>query len=136
MTRPDLVPMLLDVSIDSGDGSIWPSLQYILIRGFTAMGWEQPKAASEDMAMAILGMIRPSSKPHPMDEGLRRTQATMMNGNIQTIAWLRGLAIKGGKGIVNNIDARCLGRIADEIEHLTTINSRLTEDFNTLALDR
>jgi hypothetical protein len=32
--------------------------------------------------------------------------------------WLRGLAEKGGKGVVNNVDARCLGRIADELEHL------------------
>lgn len=39
--------------------------------------------------------------------------------NDQTIEWLRGLAAKGGKGVVNNIDARCLGRIADELERLT-----------------
>jgi len=39
--------------------------------------------------------------------------------NQQTIDWLRGLAEKGGKGVVNNIDARCLGRIADELERLT-----------------
>ena len=61
MSRPDLVSMLLDVSIDPCDGSVHPSLQYVLIRGFSAMGWEQPKAASEDMAMEILKMIRPSS---------------------------------------------------------------------------
>lgn len=60
MSRPDLIPMLLDVSIDPCDGSVHPSLQYVLIRGFTAMGWEQPKAASEDMAMEILKMIRPT----------------------------------------------------------------------------
>ncbi len=35
------------------------------------------------------------------------------------VPWLRGLAEKGGKGVVNNIDARCLGRIADELERLT-----------------
>jgi hypothetical protein len=35
------------------------------------------------------------------------------------IPWLRGLAEKGGRGVVNNIDARCLGRIADELERLT-----------------
>lgn len=34
------------------------------------------------------------------------------------VPWLRGLAEKGGKGVVNNIDARCLGRIADELERL------------------
>ena len=39
--------------------------------------------------------------------------------NQQTIDWLRGLAEKGGKGVVNNIDARSLGRIADELERLT-----------------
>lgn len=33
----------------------------------------------------------------------------------QTIEWLRGLAAKGGKGVVDNIDARSLGRIADDI---------------------
>lgn len=32
------------------------------------------------------------------------------------VPWLRGLAEKGGKGVVNNIDARCLGRIADQLE--------------------
>jgi hypothetical protein len=36
------------------------------------------------------------------------------------IPWLRGLAEKGGKGVVNNIDARCLGRVADELTCLTT----------------
>ncbi|EKS29251.1 hypothetical protein [Afipia felis] len=54
----------------------------------------------------------------------------------QTIAWLRDLASKGGKGVVNNIDARCLARIADEITRLTELNNKLTEDFNTLARDR
>lgn len=38
--------------------------------------------------------------------------------NDQTVEWLRELAKKGGKGVVNNIDARCLGRIADELERL------------------
>lgn len=35
------------------------------------------------------------------------------------VPWLRGLAELGGKGVVHNIDARCLGRIADELERLT-----------------
>lgn len=34
------------------------------------------------------------------------------------VPWLRGLAEKGGKGVVNNIDARCLSRVADELERL------------------
>lgn len=36
----------------------------------------------------------------------------------QTEEWLRGLAALGGKGVVNNIDARCLGRIADDLDRL------------------
>jgi len=32
--------------------------------------------------------------------------------------WLRKLAAKGGKGVVGNIDARCLGRLADQLEAL------------------
>jgi hypothetical protein len=36
------------------------------------------------------------------------------------VKWLRGLADKGGKGVVDNIDARSLGRIADELERLRT----------------
>lgn len=35
------------------------------------------------------------------------------------VPWLRDLAKKGGKGVVNRIDARCLGRLADAIEHLS-----------------
>ena len=32
--------------------------------------------------------------------------------------WLRELSEKGGKGTVDNIDARALGRAADELEYL------------------
>jgi hypothetical protein len=40
----------------------------------------------------------------------------MMGGSTITISWFRSLAAKGGKGTLNNIDARSLGRIADELE--------------------
>jgi len=43
------------------------------------------------------------------------------------VSWLRGLAEKGGKGVVNNIDARCLGRIADELESKDAEITRLRE---------
>lgn len=36
----------------------------------------------------------------------------------QAVDWLRGLADKGGKGVVNNIDARCLGRVANTLARL------------------
>lgn len=45
----------------------------------------------------------------------------------QTIAWFRELAAKGGRGVVNNIDARCLGRIADDIERMQTENRKLRD---------
>jgi len=35
------------------------------------------------------------------------------------VDWLRALAAKGGKGVVNNIDARSLGSIADRLESLS-----------------
>jgi hypothetical protein len=47
----------------------------------------------------------------------------------QTIAWLRGLADKGGKGVVNNIDARCLGRIADELEYLRRLTLNAVKEY-------
>lgn len=34
------------------------------------------------------------------------------------LPWLRHLEAKGGKGVVHHIDARSLGRVADEIEFL------------------
>jgi hypothetical protein len=40
------------------------------------------------------------------------------DGAPQFVEWLHGLAEKGGKGVVNNIDARCLGRVADLISRL------------------
>ena len=43
------------------------------------------------------------------------------------VKWLRELAEKGGKGVVDNIDARALGRVADELEYLT--HFRLEADF-------
>ncbi len=46
----------------------------------------------------------------------------------QTIDWLRGLAERGGKGVVNNIDARCLGRIADDIEQLIADRDRISRN--------
>lgn len=47
----------------------------------------------------------------------------------QTVEWLRGLSNRGGKGVVNNIDARCLGRIADELEYLKTLLSNAVQEF-------
>jgi hypothetical protein len=41
------------------------------------------------------------------------------------VKWLRGLAAKGGNGTVDNIDARALGAIADEIKHLRARAAKL-----------
>jgi hypothetical protein len=36
----------------------------------------------------------------------------------QTIDWLQALAHRGGKGVVDNIDARCLGRVAVRLDKM------------------
>lgn len=51
----------------------------------------------------------------------------------QTIDWLRGLAESGGRGVVNNIDARCLGRIADDLERLRSIAIERMDLFRQAA---
>lgn len=39
-----------------------------------------------------------------------------MSDDFATIIWLRRLATEAGKGVVNNIDGRTLGRVADRLE--------------------
>jgi hypothetical protein len=43
------------VEADPGDGTVKPNLEYVLIRGFSAMGWGQPSLAAHDiLALAAL----------------------------------------------------------------------------------
>lgn len=44
-------------------------------------------------------------------------------------AWLNGLAAKGGKGVVNNIDARSIGRIATQLDALSARVKELERDI-------
>ena len=54
------------------------------------------------------------------------TPAPLSEADIQlSIDWLRGLAGKGGKGVVGNIDARGLGHIAEQLSTLTARNEAL-----------
>jgi hypothetical protein len=46
--------------------------------------------------------------------------------------WLRMLATKGGKGVCNNIDARSLGRAADQLAHYVKIIGQLRDDLAAL----
>lgn len=39
------------------------------------------------------------------------------------VKWLKGMAQEGGKGVVNNIDARALGRVACELDVLQAASS-------------
>lgn len=65
--------------------------------------------------------------------------------NPNTIPWLRSLAEKGGKGGVTNVDARSLGRVADEIErlrdewyspeHMNAVQERTIDPLVRLARD-
>ena len=43
-------------------------------------------------------------------------------------AWLRMLAARGGKGVVDNIDARSLGRVADLLARYQSIIWELREE--------
>ena len=43
-------------------------------------------------------------------------------------AWLRMLATRGAKGVVNNIDARSLGRVADTLARYASIIRELREE--------
>lgn len=47
--------------------------------------------------------------------------------------WLHSLAHEGGKGVVNNIDARALGRCADLIDTLEENTKRTIEGDYTAA---
>lgn len=49
------------------------------------------------------------------------------------IPWLREMAENGGKGVVHNIDARSLGRVADELERLRSIAAERMDLFRQAA---
>jgi len=55
--------------------------------------------------------------------------------NNSYIPWLRAMAKKGGKGGCDNVDARGLGRVADEIERLATRVKELGEMADVCIYD-
>lgn len=52
------IEKIATVEIDPGDGTVKPNLEYVLIRGFSAMGWVQPNLAAdcliENIAQSII----------------------------------------------------------------------------------
>lgn len=58
---------------------------------------------------------------------------TISNPNM--VPWLRSLAEKGGKGGVTNVDARSLGRVADELERQSAENARMREALVNLLCE-
>ena len=50
--------------------------------------------------------------------------------------WLQGLAEKGGKGTIDNVDARALGRIADGLRTYRQRIAELETYIHTLELER
>lgn len=53
-----------EITVDPGDGSTPVPLEYVLIRGFTAMGWERPASAAGDMLDAIASVaLAPQERP-------------------------------------------------------------------------
>ena len=49
--------------------------------------------------------------------------------------WLHQLCKNGGKGVVNNIDARALGRCGDEIDRLKEQNAALLSALDRLQME-
>lgn len=45
------------------------------------------------------------------------------------VIWLRTLKEKGGKGVVGNIDARALGRVADALERTQAVVKAARRDY-------
>lgn len=72
-----------------------------------------------DLRMAPLPQSE--ARRPPQNDG-RGINGVVLQGVVMAdyVKWLRGLADKGGKGVVDNIDARSLGRIAEELERLRT----------------
>jgi hypothetical protein len=59
-----------------------------------------------------------------------------MNADIkETAAWLNGLAEKGGKGVVGNIDARSLGRVAVALEAQARVIEGLRKALAKIVFD-
>jgi hypothetical protein len=54
----------------------------------------------------------------------------------QTIHWLRKLSMQGGKrGVVNNIDAKSLARVADRIEELWDDRNNLIQRATIIPVE-
>ncbi|WP_156433864.1 hypothetical protein [Bradyrhizobium retamae] len=67
----DIVRDIASVEVDPGDGTALPNLEYVLIRGFSAMGWAHPSLAAHEMieAIAALSQVPPETGlPYSTDQ--------------------------------------------------------------------
>lgn len=57
MTHDKIKNAISEAAVDPGDGCTPLPLEYVLIRGFSAMGWKLPATAAGDMLDAITERI-------------------------------------------------------------------------------
>jgi hypothetical protein len=57
MTNAAIKNAICEATIEPGDGSAAIPLEYVLIRGFSAMGWKLPATAAGDMIDTIAERI-------------------------------------------------------------------------------
>jgi hypothetical protein len=55
-----------EVKVDPGDGCTPIPLEYVLIRGFSAMGWKLPATAAGDMLDAIASAVSSTDRADPL----------------------------------------------------------------------
>lgn len=60
---------------------------------------------------------------------------TSPNDIAALVAWLRSMQKRGGKGGVDNVDARALGRVADALEKCEAERAKLANDLAKQAND-
>ncbi|WP_425909018.1 hypothetical protein [Nitrobacter sp. TKz-YC02] len=58
-----LEQIIAKVTIDPGDDTVHPDIGHVLARGFHAMGWANPQAASCDMIEAVASALRHTAPP-------------------------------------------------------------------------
>lgn len=65
MTNAEIKNALSETVIDPGDGSAAIPLEYVLIRGFSAMGWKLPATAAGDMIDALAYRVTQQKRKEP-----------------------------------------------------------------------
>ena len=55
--NPEYYLAIAEAEIDTCDGTMKPTLEYVLLRGFAAMGWAQPSKAADEIIEAAASAV-------------------------------------------------------------------------------